>query len=249
MIKSKIILNLFLSICIHDIKEEGIFMEFSASMMCADFGRLRDEVQALDDAGIDKYHIDIMDGMFVPNLGMGLQDIICIRSLTDKPVEAHLMVCKVNNYLDILSRAGVNTVFFHPEADYHPFTTLQRIIDLGMNPGIVIDPGTSVETVRELFNIAKNILVMAVTPGFAGQSYLPYVAEKIKTLSALKHDYNLKIFWDGSCTLDKISKFSPLGVDGFVLGTNILFKRGKILGGGGVFFAYTGSKTCLSRRM
>ncbi|MBQ7154447.1 MAG: ribulose-phosphate 3-epimerase [Synergistaceae bacterium] len=210
-------------------------MEFSASMMCADFGNLHDEVRSLDEAGIDKYHIDIMDGMFVPNLGMGLQDIKCIRSLTSKPIEAHLMVCKVNSYIDILAGAGVNTIFIHPEADYHPFTTLQRIIDLGMTPGIVIDPGTSVETVRELFNVSKNILVMAVTPGFAGQSYLPYVAGKIRELLALKHRYGLSIFWDGSCTLDKIAEFSPMGVDGFVLGTNILFKRKTTRGGGGYF--------------
>lgn len=200
-------------------------MEFSASMMCADFGCLRDEVTALDDAGIDKYHIDIMDGMFVPNMGMGLQDIKCIRSLTNRPIEAHLMVCKVNSYIDILASAGVNTVFIHPEADYHPFTTLQRIIDLGMEPGIVIDPGTSVETVRELFNVSKKVLVMAVTPGFAGQSYLPYVAGKIRELLALKERYGFRIYWDGSCTLDKIAEFAPMGVDGFVLGTNILFKR------------------------
>lgn len=207
-------------------------MEFSASMMCADFGCLRDEVKALDEAGIDKYHIDIMDGMFVQNLGMGLQDIKCIRSLTSKPIEAHLMVCKVNSYLEILSNTGVNTIYIHPEADYHPFTTLQRIIDLGMTPGIVIDPGTSVEMVRELFNVSKNVLVMAVTPGFAGQSYLPYVAEKIRSLIALKSRYGLKIFWDGSCTLDKIAEFAPMGVDGFVLGTNILFKHNYLRGGG-----------------
>lgn len=203
-------------------------MELSASMMCADFGCLADEVKALDNADIDRYHIDIMDGMFVPNLGMGLQDIVCIRRLTSKPIEAHLMVCKVNNYLDILSKTGVNTIFFHPEADYHPFTTLQKIIDLGMEPGIVIDPGTSVETVRELFNIGKKILVMTVTPGFAGQSYLPYAADKIKSLVKLKERYSLKLYWDGSCTLDKIQKFAPLGVDGFVLGSNILFKPERV---------------------
>ncbi len=202
-----------------------MLMYLSASMMCADFGCLRDEVHALDSAGIDKYHIDIMDGMFVPNLGMGLQDIKCIRTLTDKPIEAHLMVCKVNSYLEILGDIGVNTIFFHPEADYHPFTTLTKIRDLGMAPGIVIDPGTSVETVRELFNISKNILVMTVTPGFAGQSYLPYAAEKIETLASMKERYGLDIQWDGSCTLDKIEKFAPMGVDGFVLGTNILFRH------------------------
>lgn len=212
-------------------------MEFSASMMCADFGCLKEEVQALDAAGIDKYHIDIMDGMFVPNLGMGLQDIKCIRSLTDKPLEAHLMVCKVNSYIDILAAAGVNTIFIHPEADYHPFTTLQRIIDLGMTPGVVIDPGTSVESVRELFNVSKDILVMAVTPGFAGQSYLPYVEGKIRELLSLKQRYGLRIFWDGSSTLERIAKFAPMGVDGFVLGTNILFKQKLLWGGGVLFFA------------
>lgn len=198
-------------------------MEFSASMMCASYDNLKQEIQLLDGAGVDSYHIDIMDGMFVPNLGMGLQDIECIRRNTSIPIEVHLMVKNINAYLEILSKIGVNTVYIHPEADFHPFTTLHRIIDLGMTPGVVIDPGTSVESVRELFNIAPNVLVMAVTPGFAGQAFLPYIPQKIEQLVSMKERYHLRLLWDGCCTWDKIETYSKRGIDGFILGTNVLF--------------------------
>lgn len=198
-------------------------MVFSASMMCARYENLQKEVELLDAAGIDSYHIDIMDGMFVPNLGMGRQDIECIRRLTRKPIEVHLMVKNVRAYLDVLSKIKVNRIFIHPEADFHPFSTLQMIVEMGIEPGIVVDPGTSVETVRELFNVAKYVLVMAVTPGFAGQSFLPYVAEKIKQLEVLKEKYDMSLIWDGCCKWDKIEKYSKEGIDGFVLGTNVLF--------------------------
>ena len=198
-------------------------VKFSASMMCARYENLQREVELLDAAGIDSYHIDLMDGMFVPNLGMGLQDIQCIKRLTDKPVEIHLMVKNIHAYLDVLRKLNVNKIYIHPEADLHPFTTLQMIVEMGVEPGIVVDPGTSVETVRELLNVAKSVLVMAVTPGFAGQSFLPYVAEKIKLLNTIKDRYRVKLYWDGCCKWDKIEKYSKEGIDGFVLGTNVLF--------------------------
>lgn len=202
-------------------------MKFSASMMCARYENLQQEVKLLDDAGIDSYHIDIMDGLFVPNLGMGLQDILCIRKLTKAPIEVHLMVKNVRAYIDVLKKIPVDTIYIHPEADFHPFSTLQAIIDVGINPGIVIDPGMSVEAVRELFNIAKSVLVMTVTPGFAGQSFLPYVAPKIDQLQHMKSVYGLKLYWDGCCTWDKIEKYSKTGMDGFILGTNALFNQDK----------------------
>ena len=198
-------------------------MEFSASMMCARYENLENEVKLLDSAGIDSYHIDIMDGMFVPNLGMGLQDIQCIRKYTNKPLEVHLMVKNVHAYIEVLKRASINKIFIHPEADLHPFSTLQIIKDMGIEPGVVIDPGTSVETVIELFNVAKSILVMTVTPGFAGQSFLPYVSDKISKLVSIKDKYNLKLYWDGCCKWDKIEKYSKEGIDAFILGTNVLF--------------------------
>ena len=198
-------------------------VEFSASMMCARYENLKNEIKLLDDARIDSYHIDIMDGIFVSNLGMGLQDIECIRKLTNRPMEVHLMVKNVGVYLNILEKINVNKIYIHPESDVHPFSTLQKIVDMGVEPGVVIGPGTSVESVRELFNVAKSVLFMAVTPGFAGQSFLPYVTEKIEVLVKLKAKYQIKIFWDGCCKWDKIEKYSKEGIDGFVLGTNVLF--------------------------
>ena len=200
-------------------------MEFSASMMCARYENLKEEVELLDCAGIDTYHIDIMDGVFVPNLGMGLQDIQCIRKYTKKPLEVHLMVKNVPAYLEVLRGVNVNKIYIHPEADQHPFTTLQKVKDLGIEPGVVIDPGTSVEMVRELFNISKSVLVMTVTPGFAGQAFLPYVSEKIEYLAELKKRYQLRLYWDGCCKWDKIKTYSKKGMDGFVLGTNVLFNK------------------------
>ena len=161
-------------------------MELSASMMCAKFDNLREEIRLLNEAGIDSYHIDIMDGMFVPNLGMGLQDIECISRNTMKALEAHLMVRNIEPYLQILHKCRVNTAYIHPEADYHPFSTLQKMKTLGIEPGLAIDPGTSVESIRELLNVVKKVLIMAVNPGGAGHAYLPYIEEKVQQLIDLK---------------------------------------------------------------
>lgn len=198
-------------------------MELSASMMCARFDNLKEETCLLNDAGIDSFHIDIMDGMFVSNLSMGIQDIECIRRNTDKPMEAHLMVRNIEPYLRILHKCGVNTIYIHPEADYHPFATLQKIKTLGMTPGLVIDPGTSVEYVRELLNAVNKVLIMAVNPGGAGRAFLPYIKEKVQQLIELKGKYGFQLVWDGACSENRIREYGPLGVDGFVLGTALLF--------------------------
>lgn len=200
-------------------------MILSASMMCAKMDALGEEVESLDKAGIDSFHIDIMDGQFVPNLGMGLQDIQCIRRHTQKPLEVHLMVCNNEPYLGIMKKCGVNTVYIHPEGDYHPFTTIQKIISLGMTPGLVVDPGTAVESVMELFHTVEKVIVMAVPPGKAGQGYLPYVGKKVEKLISLKKEYGFRILWDGACTEEKVLRFAPAGVDEFVLGTALLFNK------------------------
>lgn len=200
-------------------------VEFSASMMCANYANLEQEVQQLEEGGIDSFHIDFMDGRFVPNFGMGLQDLRYIVKAATRPVEAHLMIEKPNNYLDIFFRAGVDVIYIHPEADYHPTTTMQRIVEAGITPGIAINPGTSVESIVELLHIARRVLVMTVNPGHAGQIYIPYVGKKIKKLLDLQEDYGIDIFWDGACSRDKIETFAPLGVKGFVLGTTVLFRK------------------------
>lgn len=206
--------------------------ELTASMMCANYRNLEKEVRELEAGGIDSFHIDIMDGRYVPNFAMSLNDMRCIRSLTYKPLDVHLMVEHPNNSVKLFTdclNAG-DTVYIHPEAEYHPSTTLQKIIDAGMIPGIAINPGTSIETVYEMLRIVKKVLVMAVNPGNAGQMYLPYVGEKVKRLIELKEEMGFEVHWDGACGADKIKEFAPMGVDGFVLGTTLLFGKKKPYG-------------------
>ncbi len=201
--------------------------ELMASMMCADYGNLAKEVNDLEAGGIDSFHIDIMDGRYVPNFAMSLNDLKCIRSLTDKPLDVHLMVEHPINTIDLFihNLHKGDTIYIHPEAEYHPSTTLQRIIDAGLTPGIAINPGTSIEEVKMLLRIVDKVLVMSVNPGNASQMFLPYVREKYDELLAMKDKLDVKIYWDGACGADKIKEYAPLGVNGFVLGTTLLFGK------------------------
>lgn len=200
-------------------------IELSASMMCADFSCLRDEVQNLEKAGIDIFHIDIMDGSFVDNFGMGYQDMAYIKKSSVKQVEAHLMVSKPYNYLDILFNLGIDIIYIHPEVDPDPATTIEKIHQHGAIAGIAINPGTSIATVEELLNTVDRVLVLGVNPGHAGRKYQPYVDKKIEKLLYLKKDYNFDIYIDGAVTRDRIEQWRYRGVKGFILGTATLFKR------------------------
>jgi ribulose-phosphate 3-epimerase len=201
--------------------------ELMASMMCADYSNLGEEVRKLEEGGIDSFHIDIMDGRYVHNFAMSLNDMCCIRKLANKPLDVHLMVEHPLNTIELFIsnlRKG-DTIYIHPEAEYHPSTTLQRIIDAGLIPGIAINPGTSVEEVKMLLRIVKKVLVMSVNPGNAAQMFLPYVREKYDDLLALKEKMDFDIYWDGACSADKIREYAPIGVKGFVLGTTLLFGK------------------------
>ena len=211
-------------------ENEGDLMaevKFSASMMCADYGHLEAEIHALEQAGIDSFHIDIMDGEFVHNFGMGIHDLRYIRSATRKSVEVHLMIKNPVRYVEMFSRIGVDVLYVHPESEYHISTTIEEIINYGMTPAIVISPGHMTSAVLELLYVVKRVLVMGVNPGNAGQTYLPYLEEKISKLVMLRERYGFEVFWDGHGSPDNVRKFAPLGVSGFVLGTAALFGKDK----------------------
>ena len=201
--------------------------ELTASMMCANYGHLAREVTELESAGIDSFHIDIMDGRFVANFAMSLNDLSYIAKTTNKPLDVHLMVEHPNNTVELFIRnlRKGDTIYIHPEAEYHPSATLLKIINAGMVPGIAINPGTSIETIMEMLRIVDKVLVMSVNPGDAGQMYLPYVGQKIDRLLKLKDEMEFKIYWDGACSREKVLEYAPKGVDGFVLGTTLLFGK------------------------
>lgn len=201
--------------------------QLSASMMCANFANLEKEIRMLEEGGIDSFHIDIMDGQFVPYFCMGIQDLKCIRSLTKKPVEIHLMIKRPLSYLNGFIEAGADVIYVHPEADYHPASTLQAIIAAGATPGIAVNPGTSFESVNELLYLAKRVLVMSVNPGNAGQFFLPYIGQKLEKFLEARKARDIEIYWDGACSLDKIQTYAPKGVKGFVLGTTLLFNKNR----------------------
>ena len=198
-------------------------VEFSASMMCANFANLEKEVKNLDAAGIDSYHIDIMDGNFVDNFGMGFQDMEYIRSATKKDLEIHLMMQSPERYLDILKQVNANVAYIHPESTYATEYVIEKLKDLGVVPGIAINPGTSIYSVMELLNIVDKVLVLCVNPGHVGRQFEPYVAKKIEELLRIKNEYHYEVYLDGACTLARIRTYSQKGVKGFVLGTSVLF--------------------------
>lgn len=197
------------------------------SMMCANFGNLELEVKMLEEGGVDIFHLDVMDGSFVPNFGMGLQDIEYIVSHTSKPCDVHLMVNKASDYIQKFADIGVQIIYVHPENDPHITRTLQMIRDAHVHPGLAINPGTSIETIQEALNLVDYVMVMSVNPGFAGQKYLNFVDHKFKQLCQMKEQYGFKVMIDGACSPERIQTLSQIGVDGFILGTSALFGKVK----------------------
>ena len=193
------------------------------SLMCADYDNLALDVRALDEAGTDIFHVDIMDGAFVPNLAMGLEDFKCVRRNTKKLVDVHLMVNAPQNLAPIFAKEGADIIYVHVESDPLIGRTLDTIRKAGSSPGIAVNPGTAAETLTSLLPVVDYVMVMTVNPGWAGQKYLDYVDEKIEKLVEWKNKWNYKIVVDGAISPDKIRKLSAMGVDGFVLGTSALF--------------------------
>ena len=201
-------------------------MELYPSMMCADPGHLAREVRDLDAAGADAFHCDIMDGCFVPNITLGLNDLRAIRAHTKKPVDAHLMIVDPLSKLDLFIDAGADIIYIHPEAERFVAKSLQYIRDAGRKAGLAVNPDTPVSAVQDVLSLVDYLMVMTVNPGFAGQAFLDFTLPKVKRFAELKKRFGYRLVIDGACSPERIAQLSDLGADAFVLGTSALFGKG-----------------------
>lgn len=201
-------------------------MQLYPSMMCADYTNLRGEVEALDRAGADSFHCDVMDGSFVPNVTMGTLDIQAVRACTKKPIDVHLMIENPGDKLDLFVNAGADVIYIHPESERFVAKTLVTIREKGAAPGIAIDPDTPLSAIEEVLSLVDYVMVMTVNPGFAGQKFLEFTVDKVRRLAALKGRFGFTLVIDGACSPERIEQLSAIGADAFVLGTSALFGHG-----------------------
>jgi ribulose-phosphate 3-epimerase len=160
-------------------------IRIAPSILSADFGRLADEVRAVEAAGADWIHVDVMDGRFVPNITIGPLVVRAIRSVTKLPVDVHLMIVEPEKYLEDFAGAGADSLTVHVEACPHLYRTLQHVRNLGKRAGVALNPSTSEETIKYVVDVADVVLVMSVNPGFGGQAFLADVLPKVRAIRTM----------------------------------------------------------------
>lgn len=198
---------------------------YCPSIMCADFAHLKRELDALQEAGADIIHVDMMDGQYVENFGMGMQDLAVVCNKAVVPIEVHLMILRPEYHIPKFLELGIRIIYFHPDAVLHPVHLIDTIHKAGKLAGIVLNPETSIAMVEELLYITDYVMVMMVNPGFSGNTYLSYVEEKVKKLCGFKKRCGFEIEIDGGVNKEVICKLGQYGADRFVLGTTALFGR------------------------
>lgn len=202
------------------------------SLMCADMGNLKSEVIQLDDANVDFFHFDVMDGRFVPNFTMGPDIIKSLRPYSTKPFDVHLMIEEPEKYINLFVDAGADMISVHAEATIHLQRTLQSIRNQGLKAGVALNPSTPLSYLDYVWDTIDYVVLMTVNPGFSGQEFIPLIFEKIEQLKSLikKRYLKVDIQVDGNISFKTIPKVLEKGADMLVCGTSSLFKQDKTLG-------------------
>jgi ribulose-phosphate 3-epimerase len=196
-------------------------VRINPSILAADMGRLRDDCRRIEDAGADEVHVDVMDGIFVPNISFGPAVTAMARKAVSIPLNVHLMILRPGLYVDAFAEAGANTLLIHIESEGDPAEILGRIRAAGMRPGIVLNPQTPLERIRPVLPLVDEVLFMTVNPGFGGQSFL---ADQLPNIQALRREFpQLALAVDGGLNRDTCLRCRQQGANVFDIGSH-LFK-------------------------
>ena len=195
------------------------------SILSSDFGRLADEVRAVDEAGADWIHVDVMDGRFVPNITLGPIIVEAVRKATSKPLDVHLMIVEPEKYVEAFAKAGADLITVHAEACPHLHRNLEQIRALGKKAGVVINPGTHESTIEHVLPLCDLVLLMSVNPGFGGQKFIAQTIQKVRRLRAQIDRLGLPtlIEIDGGIVPDTAAQVAAAGADVLVAG-NAIFR-------------------------